>query len=252
MRSIATVWLMLAVAAASINADTFDPSQPADNPPTTHTDTTAEAGEEAEDGEKAAHSDVDDPETLRVYDQVEVRERADNLVGIAVSATEGTTGRLDLARRPILRAGELLETTPGVVATQHSGGGKANQYFVRGFNLDHGTDFSIQVAGVPVNMPTHGHGQGYADLSFLIPEVVERCALSQGSLLCGCRRFFRRRLGGHGYCRSITRGASHCHRRRLRLRSRAVGRELRAGRRRSGDGGRGLSRGRPVDPGAGL
>ncbi|HEX9730839.1 MAG TPA: TonB-dependent receptor [Thermoanaerobaculia bacterium] len=120
----------------------------------------------------------DDP--LRVYEEIEVRERADDLVGIADSATEGSTGRLDLARRPILRPGELIETTPGVVATQHSGGGKANQFFVRGFNLDHGTDFSVRVAGVPVNMPTHGHGQGYADLSFLIPELVERVRYRKG------------------------------------------------------------------------
>lgn len=120
------------------------------------------------------------PEELRVYEEVEVRGRADDLVGIAVSATEGTTGRLDLAKRPILRPGELIETAPGVIATQHSGGGKANQYFVRGFNLDHGTDFSLRVAGVPVNMPTHGHGQGYADLSFLIPEVVDRVRYRKG------------------------------------------------------------------------
>lgn len=61
-----------------------------------------------------------------------------------------------------------------MIATQHSGSGKANQYFLRGFNLDHGTDFATRVDGVPINMPTHGHGQGYTDLSFLIPELVER------------------------------------------------------------------------------
>ncbi|MEM9557444.1 MAG: TonB-dependent receptor [Acidobacteriota bacterium] len=121
-----------------------------------------------------------DAETLQVYDEVDVRERADDLVGIAVSSSEGTTGRLDLERRPILRPGELLETAPGVIATQHSGGGKANQFFVRGFNLDHGTDFSVRVGGVPVNMPTHGHGQGYADLSFLIPEMVDRVRYRKG------------------------------------------------------------------------
>lgn len=124
-------------------------------------------------------SEADDRQ-LRVYDEVEVRERADDLVGIAASATEGSTGIQDLARRPILRPGELIETTPGVVATQHSGGGKGNQYFVRGFNLDHGTDFSLRVAGVPVNMPTHGHGQGYADLNFVIPETVERVRFRKG------------------------------------------------------------------------
>ena len=74
---------------------------------------------------------------------------------------------------PSTREGELLETVPGVIVTQHSGDGKANQYFVRGFNLDHGTDFQTRVEGMPVNMPTHGHGQGWTDLNFLIPELVD-------------------------------------------------------------------------------
>jgi outer membrane receptor protein involved in Fe transport len=69
---------------------------------------------------------------------------------------------------------------PGVVATQHSGDGKANQYFLRGFNLDHGTDFAVTVDGMPVNMPTHGHGQGYADLNFLIPELVSGVRYRKG------------------------------------------------------------------------
>src|SRR5262249_39788266 len=60
-----------------------------------------------------------------------------------------------------------------LVATQHSGTGKANQYFLRGFNLDHGTDFSANIEGMPLNMPTHGHGQGYLDLNFMIPELVQ-------------------------------------------------------------------------------
>jgi outer membrane receptor protein involved in Fe transport len=71
-----------------------------------------------------------------------------------------------------LRPGEILEYVPGVIITQHSGDGKANQYFLRGFNLDHGTDFAIDVAGMPINMPTHAHGQGYADMNFVIPELV--------------------------------------------------------------------------------
>ena len=73
-----------------------------------------------------------------------------------------------------MRAGEVLETVPGVVISQHSGEGKANQYYLRGFNLDHGTDFATTVAGMPVNMPTHGHGQGYPDLNFLIPNGQRR------------------------------------------------------------------------------
>ena len=65
--------------------------------------------------------------------------------------------------QPALRPGEVLEATPGLVVTQHSGEGKANQYFLREFNLDHGTDLAITVDGMPVNMRTHGHGQGYAE-----------------------------------------------------------------------------------------
>ena len=125
------------------------------------------------------HEDEGEHE-LRFYDAVDVSERAEDLLGIAGSANQGTTGREDLAKRPKLRTGDLVETVPGAIATQHSGGGKANQYFLRGFNLDHGTDFSVSVAGMPVNMPTHGHGQGYADLNFLIPELVERAHYRKG------------------------------------------------------------------------
>ena len=109
-----------------------------------------------------------------------VTGRAANLIGIAGSASEGTIGKVDLADRPIQRVGELLEAIPGLIATQHSGGGKANQYFLRGFNLDHGTDFASFVDGVPINMRTHGHGQGYTDLNFIIPELVERIDYAKG------------------------------------------------------------------------
>lgn len=106
-------------------------------------------------------------------DTVRVQGRIDSLVGIAQSASEGRVGAIDLRSRPITREGELLETVPGMIVTQHSGEGKANQYFIRGFNLDHGTDFQTRVEGMPVNMPTHGHGQGYTDLNFMVPEFVE-------------------------------------------------------------------------------
>ncbi|MES3034324.1 MAG: TonB-dependent receptor [Gemmatimonadota bacterium] len=95
-----------------------------------------------------------------------------NLIGSARTASEGHVGTLELRSRPLAREGELLETVPGVIVTQHSGEGKANQYFVRGFNLDHGTDFQTMVDGMPVNQPTHAHGQGYTDLNFLVPEFV--------------------------------------------------------------------------------
>ncbi|MEO6155290.1 MAG: TonB-dependent receptor, partial [Thermomonas sp.] len=83
--------------------------------------------------------------------------------------------------RPLLRTGDLLELVPGLVATQHSGSGKANQYFLRGFNLDHGTDFSTSIDGMPVNMRTHGHGQGYTDLNFLIPETIGSLTYRKGT-----------------------------------------------------------------------
>ena len=82
--------------------------------------------------------------------------------------------------RPASRVGELLEIVPGLIVTQHSGEGKANQYFLRGFNLDHGTDLALTVDGMPVNMPTHGHGQGYADINFLIPELVQSVNVRKG------------------------------------------------------------------------
>jgi len=112
--------------------------------------------------------------------EVIVTGRADNLVGIAESATQGTVGSTQLEERPLLRSGELLETVPGVIITQHAGGGKANQYFLRGFNLDHGTDFATFLDGMPLNLPTHGHGQGYSDMNIVIPELVERVNYQKG------------------------------------------------------------------------
>lgn len=106
--------------------------------------------------------------------------RAERLIGHAISASEGLVGYDDIQLPPLMRVGELVEAVPGMVATQHSGTGKANQYFIRGFNLDHGTDFAVEVEGVPVNMRSHGHGQGYLDLNFLIPELVETLSYRRG------------------------------------------------------------------------
>ena len=117
---------------------------------------------------------------MRSLDTVRVFGRIDNLIGIAATASEGRVGAIDLRSRLITREGELLETVPGVIVTQHSGEGKANQYFVRGFNLDHGTDFQTRVEGMPVNMPTHAHGQGWTDLNFLIPELVDHLEYKLG------------------------------------------------------------------------
>jgi outer membrane receptor protein involved in Fe transport len=106
--------------------------------------------------------------------------RQDDLVGIADSATQGTVGSGELTDRPLLRTGEILESVPGLIITQHAGGGKANQYFTRGFNLDHGTDFATDLDGMPLNLPSHAHGQGYADLNIVIPELISRLDYEKG------------------------------------------------------------------------
>lgn len=106
--------------------------------------------------------------------EVVVEGKAESLLGEAPSASKGQSSAEELSARPFLRRGELLEVVPGMTITQHAGGGKANQYFLRGLNLDHGTDFGISIDGMPVNMRTHAHGQGYADLNILIPEMVEQ------------------------------------------------------------------------------
>ncbi len=110
----------------------------------------------------------------------DVDDPAANLVGIATAASQGAITAAQLEQRPIMRAGEVLETVPGLIVSQHSGEGKANQYYVRGFNLDHGTDFSTTVAGVPVNTPTGAHAHGYTDTSFLIPELVSGVQFKKG------------------------------------------------------------------------
>jgi hypothetical protein len=112
--------------------------------------------------------------------EIEVRGPRDASIGSADSASEGAVERESYQSRPKLRPGDIVEAVPGVVATQHSGDGKANQYFLRGFNLDHGTDFAVSVDGMPVNMPTHGHGQGFADLNFLVPELVSGVRYRKG------------------------------------------------------------------------
>ena len=96
------------------------------------------------------------------------------------SASEKNVTGEEVNARPFSRPAEALEVVPGLIVTQHSGDGKANQYFLRGFNLDHGTDLAISVDGMPVNMRTHAHGQGYADLNFLIPELINSVNIRKG------------------------------------------------------------------------
>ena len=115
-----------------------------------------------------------------VSSTITVQGREDDLVGIADSGTQGTVGANEIENRPILRSGEVLETVPGLIITQHAGGGKANQYFLRGFNLDHGTDFAVFLDDMPLNLPTHAHGEGYADMNTVIPEFVRRVNFEKG------------------------------------------------------------------------
>ena len=148
-----------------------------------------------------------------------------NMVGVADSASEGTVTAKQLAARPLLRPAEVMEAIPGMIVTQHSGDGKANQYFLRGFNLDHGSDFASYVNGVPVNNTTHAHGQGYMDLNFLIPELVGSMRYRKGVyaaedgdlVVTGSARidyartlaapFLDVSVGEHGYRRSLAAGS---------------------------------------------
>lgn len=118
------------------------------------------------------------PRTFR--NLAEIENPAENLVGVASAGSEGAITARQLEVRPVNRATEVLETVPGMIISQHSGEGKANQYYLRGFNLDHGFDFSQTIAGFPVNMPTHAHAQGYADANFLIPELVSGVQFRKG------------------------------------------------------------------------
>ena len=112
--------------------------------------------------------------------QVEIIGHYETGIETSDAASEGSVTYKLIEDRPVMRPGEILEFVPGMIITQHSGDGKANQYFLRGYNLDHGTDFATYVAGMPVNNPTHAHGQGYSDLNFVIPELVSRIDFKKG------------------------------------------------------------------------
>ena len=114
-------------------------------------------------------------------EKIEVQGKAVSLIGEAISASEGIIGQQEILNRPMLRIGEILELVPAMVVTQHSGTGKPNQYFLRGFNLDHGTDFATSIDYMPINMRTHGHGQGYTDLNFIIPESIQAITIKKGA-----------------------------------------------------------------------
>jgi len=143
-----------------------------------------------------------------------------NGLGTSDAASQGVISGYLLNDIPLLRPGEVLENVPGLVVTQHSGDGKANQYFLRGYNLDHGTDFATSVDGVPVNMPTNAHGQGYSDLNFLIPELVQQIDYQKGPYFANTGDFssagsanikYRDMLDSHGLL-NVTTGANNYHR----------------------------------------
>ena len=123
----------------------------------------------------SAHSDG-----MQKLDQINVFGHYETAVGTSDAASSGYITPQLIDDRPLQRPGEVLEYVPGMIVTQHSGAGKANQYFLRGFNLDHGTDFATYLAGMPVNLRTHAHGQGYMDLNFMIPELVSRVDYYKG------------------------------------------------------------------------
>jgi len=113
--------------------------------------------------------------------EIKVTAQRLELLGSAQTASEGIVTDEELQLLPTYRPGQLLETVPGLIVTLHSGEGKANQYLMRGYNLDHGTDLETYIDGMPVNQPTHAHGQGYTDLNFMIPELADGLSYTKGT-----------------------------------------------------------------------
>jgi hypothetical protein len=142
-------------------------------------------------------------------DLADMEDPAENLVGVAQAASQGAITARELDVRPIMRVGEVLETVPGMIASSHAGGGKANQYFLRGFNLDHGTDFAQTIADMPVNLPSHAHGQGYSDINFMIPELVAGMQYSKGPYYADQGDFATAGAANINYVTSIDRPLLH-------------------------------------------
>jgi outer membrane receptor protein involved in Fe transport len=124
-----------------------------------------------------AHAEQD---ALVSLDELTVTAERLGLLGEASTASQGVVEDAELQLAPAYRPGQLLETVPGLIVTLHSGEGKANQYLMRGYNLDHGTDLETTVDGMPINQPTHAHGQGYTDLNFMIPELADGISYTKG------------------------------------------------------------------------
>jgi outer membrane receptor for ferrienterochelin and colicin len=131
-----------------------------------------------------AATDADPADSTNPADslsEVVVTAARRELIGTTSTASEGVVVNDELALTPAYRPGQLLETVPGLQVTSHSGEGKANQYLMRGYNLDHGTDLAVSLDGMPVNNPTHAHGQGYTDLNFMIPELATNIRFTKGT-----------------------------------------------------------------------
>ena len=148
--------------------------------------TTAPAQTTPKKAAKQADQSNQEPQAVKTFKVEELGEirvtagRSRDLLGLTGSASQGVISQEQIEFRSSSRPGELVELIPGMIATQHSGSGKANQYFLRGYNLDHGTDFTTVVDGIPMNMPTHAHGQGYMDLNSMIPELVDKIEYGKG------------------------------------------------------------------------
>ncbi len=168
---LATAMAALAPAAAQAQITTAAP------PPSPQTDG-APARPRGKAPERATPSPS--PVSRNVTSQVVVTASRLNLLGRAETASQGSITQQELDLRPVYRVGQLLETVPGLVVTIHSGEGKANQYLLRGFNLDHGTDIANFVDGMPVNRPTNTHGQGYSDLNFIMPQLAAGLDYTKG------------------------------------------------------------------------
>jgi hypothetical protein len=123
-------------------------------------------------------SDVAD--TSDPIQEVTITAERLELLGTASTASEGVVADQEIQLAPTYRPGQVLETIPGLIVTLHSGEGKANQFLLRGYNLDHGTDLETYVDGMPINQPTHAHGQGYTDLNFMIPELADEVSYTKG------------------------------------------------------------------------
>ena len=128
-----------------------------------------------------ADADVASTADTNTLAEVIVTAARRELIGTTSTASEGVVVNDELALTPAFRPGQLLETVPGLEVTSHSGEGKANQYLLRGYNLDHGTDLAVSVDGMPINNPTHTHGQGYTDLNFMIPELATDIKYTKGT-----------------------------------------------------------------------